>query len=166
MRYLLVDRVREIELGRRIVAVKNVTIESDYFDHHFPMLPIFPGALLVEAMAQSAGYLLWRSVEQAEGRRVLPVLTGIRGARFLRTVVPGEQILIEAQLTAQDHHVAQAQVTARVESDLVARADLGFGLRHYKNQDEYAAAVQQMDMLARVLERRAGDLPREGEELQ
>jgi len=155
VRFLLVDRVRELEIGSRIVAVKNVTLESDYFDHHFPMLPIFPGVLLVEAMAQSAGYLLWRSVEQAEGRRVLPVLTGIRGARFLRTVVPGDQLLIEARLTAQSFHVAQAQVTAHVESDVVARADLGFGMRHYKNQEEYAAAVQQMDMLARVLERGA-----------
>jgi 3-hydroxyacyl-[acyl-carrier-protein] dehydratase len=156
-----VDRVRELEIGSRIVAVKNVTLESDYFDHHFPMLPILPGVLLMEAMAQSAGYLLWRSVEQVEGRRVLPVLTGIRGARFLRTVVPGDQILIEARLTAQDHHVAQAQVAARVESDVVARADFGFGMRHYKNQQEYAAAVEQMDMLARVLERGAADQSRE-----
>jgi 3-hydroxymyristoyl/3-hydroxydecanoyl-(acyl carrier protein) dehydratase len=164
MRFLLVDRVRELELGRRIVAVKNVTLESDYFGHHFPRLPIFPGTLVVEAMAQSAGYLLWRSVEQAEGRRVLPVLTGIRGARFLRTVGAGDQLLIEARLTAQDFHVAQAQVTAHVESELVARAELGFGMRHYKNQEQYAAAVQQMDMLARVLERGAADLP--GEDLQ
>lgn len=161
MRFLLVDRVRELEIGSRIVAVKNVTLESDYFDHHFPMLPIFPGVLLVEVMAQSAGYLLWRSVEQAEGRRVLPVLTGIRGARFLRTVGPGDQLLIEARLTSLDYHVAQAQVTAHVESDVVARADLAFGMRHYKNQEEYAAAVQQMGMLARVLERGAADQSRE-----
>ena len=161
MRFLLVDRVRELEIGSRIVAVKNVTLESDYFDHHFPMLPIFPGVLLVEVMAQSAGYLLWRSVEQAEGRRVLPVLTGIRGARFLRTVVPGDQLIIEARLSSLDYHVAQAQVTAHVESDVVARADLAFGMRHYKNQEEYAAAVRQMDMLARVLERGAADQARE-----
>jgi 3-hydroxyacyl-[acyl-carrier-protein] dehydratase len=161
VRFLLVDRVRELEIGSRIVAVKNVTLESDYFDHHFPMLPIFPGVLLVEVMAQSAGYLLWRSVEQAEGRRVLPVLTGIRGARFLRTVVPGDQLIIEARLSSLDYHVAQAQVTAHVESDVVARADLAFGMRHYKNQEEYAAAVQQMDMLARVLERGAADQTRE-----
>jgi len=161
VRFLLVDRVRELEIGSRIVAVKNVTLESDYFDHHFPMLPIFPGVLLVEVMAQSAGYLLWRSVEQAEGRRVLPVLTGIRGARFLRTVVPGDQLIIEARLSSLDYHVAQAQVTAHVESDVVARADLAFGMRHYKNQEEYAAAVRQMDMLARVLERGAADQARE-----
>ena len=153
MRYLLVDRVREFEAGRRIVAIKNVSFESDYFDHHFPMLPIFPGTLLVEAMAQSSGYLIWRSVEQLEGRRILPVLTGIGGARFLRTVLPGDQLVIEARLTAQEWHVARTQVTAQVESETVARADLSFGMRHYKNQEEYSAAIQQMDMLARVLER-------------
>ena len=153
MRFLLVDRVREFEAGHRIVAIKNVSFESDYFDHHFPMLPIFPGVLLVEAMAQSSGYLIWRSVEQLEGRRVLPVLTGIGGARFLRTVAPGDQLVIEARLTAREWHVARTQVTAQVESEVVARADLSFGMRQYKNQEEYSAAVQQMDMLARVLER-------------
>ena len=153
MRYLLVDRVREFEAGRRIVAIKNVSIESDYFDHHFPMLPIFPGALLVEAMAQSSGYLIWRSVEQLESRRVLPVLTGIGGARFLKTVAPGDQLVIEARVSTLEWHVARTQVTAQVESEVVARADLSFGMRHYKNQEEYSAAVQQMDMLARVLER-------------
>lgn len=153
MRYLLVDRVSEFEAGRRIVAIKNVSLESDYFHNHFPMLPMFPGALLIEAMAQSAGYLIWRSVEQLEGRRVLLALTGINGARFLRTVFPGDQVVIEARLTAQEWHVARTQVTAVVESEVVARADLSFGMRQYKNQEEYAAAVQQMDMLARVLER-------------
>jgi len=161
MRFLLVDRVREFELGRRIVAIKNVSIESDYFDHHFPMLPMFPGALMVEAMAQCSGYLIWRSVEQLEGRRVLPALTGINGARFLKTVLPGDQLVIEARLTAQEWHVARTQVTALVESEVVARADLSFGMRQYKNQEEYAAAVQQMDMLARVLERGGAGPPRE-----
>ena len=153
MRYLLVDRVREFEAGHRLVAIKNVSFESDYFDHHFPMFPMFPGALLVEAMAQSSGYLIWRTAEQLEGRRVLPALMGINGARFLRTVLPGDQLVIEARLTAHEYHVARTQVTAQVESEVVARADLSFGMRQYKNQEEYAAAVQQMDMLARVLER-------------
>ena len=80
-------------------------------------------------------------------------MTGINGARFLRTVFPGDQVVIEARLTAQEWHVARTQVTAVVESEVVARADLSFGMRQYKNQEEYAAAVQQMDMLARVLER-------------
>ena len=155
MRYLFVDRVRELEAGRRLVAIKNVSIESDYFDHHFPMLPILPGALLVEAMAQSSGYLIWRSVEQTEGRRVLPVLTSIGGARFLKTVGPGDQLVIEVRLAALEWHVARTQVTIQVDSEVAARADLSFGMRHYKNQEEYAAAVQQMDMLARVLERGA-----------
>jgi 3-hydroxyacyl-[acyl-carrier-protein] dehydratase len=155
VRYLFVDRVRELEAGRRLVAVKNVSIESDYFDHHFPMLPILPGALLVEAMAQSSGYLIWRSVEQTEGRRVLPVLTSIGGARFLKTVGPGDQLVIEVRLAALEWHVARTQVTVQVDAEVAARADLSFGMRHYKNQEEYAAAVQQMDMLARVLERGA-----------
>ena len=162
MRFLLVDRVRELEAGQRIVTIKNVSFESDYFDHHFPMLPIFPGVLLVEAMAQSCGYLIWRSVEQLEGRRVLPVLTGIGGARFLRTVVPGDQLVIEARLTAREWHVARTQVTAQVESEVVARADLSFGMRQYKNEEEYSAVVQQMEMLTRVLER-GGTGPARGE---
>ena len=155
MRYLFVDRVRELEAGHRIVAVKNVSLESDYFDHHFPMLPIFPGVLLVEAMAQSSGHLIWRSVEQLEKRRVLPVLTSIGGARFLKMVAPGDQLVIEARLTALEWHVARTQVTTQVDSEVVARAELSFGMRHYKNQEEYSAVVQHMDMLTRVLERGA-----------
>lgn len=153
MRYLLVDRVREFEAGRRIVAVKNVSLESDYFDHHFPMVPIFPGLLLVEVMAQTSGYLIWRSAEQLEGRRLLAVLTGIGGARFLKTVGPGDQLVIEARLTEMERHVARTLVTAQVESEIVARADLSFAMRNYKSEEEYSAVMQQMQMLTRVLER-------------
>lgn len=96
--FLLIDRVLEIEPRKRIVALKNVTINEPFFAGHFPGTPIMPGVLIIEAMAQTGAVLLLTEVE--DRRDKLVVFTGIEKARFRRPVVPGDQLRIEADVLA------------------------------------------------------------------
>jgi 3-hydroxyacyl-[acyl-carrier-protein] dehydratase len=91
--FLLIDRVLEVERKKRIVAIKNVTINEPFFAGHFPGFPIMPGVLIVEAMAQAGGALLLTEVEDRGDKLI--VFTGIEKARFRRPVVPGDQLRIE-----------------------------------------------------------------------
>jgi 3-hydroxyacyl-[acyl-carrier-protein] dehydratase len=93
--FLLIDRVVEIERKKRIVAIKNVTINEPFFSGHFPGFPIMPGVLIVEAMAQTGGVMLLTEVED-RGNKLI-VFTGIEKARFRRPVVPGDQLRIEVE---------------------------------------------------------------------
>lgn len=94
--FLLIDRVVELQPGKRIVAIKNVTHNEPYFQGHFPGLPIMPGVLLVEAMAQAAGLLVLSEIPDRENR--LFVFAGIEMARFRRPVVPGDQLRLEVDI--------------------------------------------------------------------
>lgn len=94
--FLLIDRVVEIERKKKIVAIKNVTINEPFFAGHFPGFPIMPGVLIVEAMAQAGGVLLLTEVEDRKDKLI--VFTGIEKARFRRPVVPGDQLRIEVEL--------------------------------------------------------------------
>src|SRR5690242_9761804 len=91
--FLLIDRVLEIERKKKIVAIKNVTINEPFFAGHFPNFPIMPGVLIVEAMAQAGGAMLLTEVEDRSNKLI--VFTGIEKARFRRPVVPGDQLRIE-----------------------------------------------------------------------
>ncbi|MGC2698131.1 MAG: 3-hydroxyacyl-ACP dehydratase FabZ [Candidatus Angelobacter sp.] len=94
--FLLIDRVLEIERKKRIVAIKNVTINEPFFNGHFPGFPIMPGVLIVEAMAQTGGVMLLGEVEDRNDKLI--VFTGIEKARFRRPVVPGDQLRIEVEV--------------------------------------------------------------------
>jgi 3-hydroxyacyl-[acyl-carrier-protein] dehydratase len=94
--FLLIDRVLEIERKKKIVAVKNVTINEPFFAGHFPGFPIMPGVLIVEAMAQAGGAMLLTEVEDRSNKLI--VFTGIEKARFRRPVVPGDQLRIEVEM--------------------------------------------------------------------
>ena len=91
--FLLVDRVLELEEGHRVVAIKNVTINEPFFAGHYPERPLMPGVLMLEAMAQAAAVMLYPYVARL-GK--VPLLAGIDGARFRRTVVPGDTLRLEA----------------------------------------------------------------------
>src|SRR5438552_646046 len=96
--FLLIDRVIDLERKKRIVAIKNVTINEPFFQGHFPGLPIMPGVLIVEAIAQAGGALLLTEIPDREHK--LMVFTGIERARFRRPVVPGDQLRLEVQVKA------------------------------------------------------------------
>jgi 3-hydroxyacyl-[acyl-carrier-protein] dehydratase len=94
--FLLIDRVLEIERKKKIVAIKNVTINEPFFAGHFPGFPIMPGVLIMEAMAQAGGAMLLTEVADRSGKLI--VFTGIEKARFRRPVVPGDQLRIEVEM--------------------------------------------------------------------
>jgi len=118
--FLLVDRVLELVPKQRIVAIKNVTINEEYFLGHFPGQPVMPGVLIVEAMAQAGGILMLHDIPPAERRLVY--FTGIERARFRRPVVPGDQVRLEVEvLRLREAHV-KISGRALVEGKLAAEA--------------------------------------------
>jgi beta-hydroxyacyl-ACP dehydratase FabZ len=121
--FLLVDRVLELELGRRVVGLKNVTINEPFFIGHFPGHPIMPGVLILEAMAQVGGVLLMRSLSQRAEKKLL-YFTGIDGARFRRPVVPGDQIRFEVEVLQQRRQMWRMKGTALVDGVVAAEAEL------------------------------------------
>jgi 3-hydroxyacyl-[acyl-carrier-protein] dehydratase len=118
--FLLIDRVVEIERKQRIVAIKNVTINEPFFTGHFPNMPIMPGVLIVEAIAQAGGALLLTEVEDRDAK--LMMFTGIERARFRRPVLPGDQLRIEVDVKAWRIRAVRMEGTAYVEDKRVAEA--------------------------------------------
>lgn len=118
--FLLIDRVIDLTRKQRIVAIKNVTFNEPFFAGHFPGLPIMPGVLIVEAIAQAGGALLLTEVE--DRRDKLMVFTGIERARFRRPVVPGDQLRIEVEVKAWRVTAVRMKGTAFVGDKRVAEA--------------------------------------------
>lgn len=118
---LLVDRIIELE-AERIVGIKNVTANEPFFSGHFPDFPVMPGVLIVEAMAQTAGVLVLKSVEDRERKLVL--LVSIEYAKFRRQVVPGDQLRMELTMMKRKASVAKMSGKATVDGALVAEAEV------------------------------------------
>ncbi|MGQ0546122.1 MAG: 3-hydroxyacyl-ACP dehydratase FabZ [Betaproteobacteria bacterium] len=121
---LMVDRVRECEPGRRIVALKNVSANEPYFQGHFPRRPIMPGVLILEAMAQAAGILVFKTMSHKPSGDYLYFYAGIDGARFKRPVVPGDQLEIEVTIQASKRGIWKFACEARVAGARVAEAEI------------------------------------------
>ncbi|HEX4066770.1 MAG TPA: 3-hydroxyacyl-ACP dehydratase FabZ [Acidobacteriaceae bacterium] len=118
--FLLIDRIVEIERRKRIVAIKNVTINEPFFQGHFPGYPIMPGALVVEAIAQAGGVLLMPEVP--DRHKKLMVFTGIERAKFRRPVVPGDQLRLEITVLNWKPRVARMEGRALVDGKLACEA--------------------------------------------
>src|SRR5438309_11944366 len=118
--FLLIDRVLELNRKKRIVAIKNVTINEPFFAGHFPGLPIMPGVLIVEAIAQAGGALLLTEVEDRDQK--LMVFTGIERARFRRPVLPGDQLRIEVDVKAWRGNAVRMEGIAYVGDKRAAEA--------------------------------------------
>ena len=118
---LLVDRIEELE-PERIVGIKNVTVNEPFFSGHFPDFPVMPGVLIVEAMAQVAGVLVLKQIENRKEKVVL--LAAVENAKFRRPVVPGDQLRIEMKVGKRKATVAKMHGTASVNGTVVAEAEM------------------------------------------
>ncbi|HEY8485880.1 MAG TPA: 3-hydroxyacyl-ACP dehydratase FabZ [Limnochordales bacterium] len=133
--FLLVDRVLELESGRRAVAIKNVTINEPFFQGHYPDFPIMPGVLILEALAQAAAIMMYPHVNRTER---LPVLAGIDGARFRRMVRPGDCLRLEVEMVRARSGLGVVAGRAWVDGQLACEAEFLFGSRSMEGQGKGA----------------------------
>jgi 3-hydroxyacyl-[acyl-carrier-protein] dehydratase len=121
---MMLDRVKEFEPFKRIVAVKNVSANEPYFPGHFPQRPIMPGVLILEAMAQAAGVLVFRSRGEKPNPDSLYYYVGIDRARFKKPVVPGDQLELVVNMERQLRGIGRFSCEARVDGEIVAEATI------------------------------------------
>jgi 3-hydroxyacyl-[acyl-carrier-protein] dehydratase len=121
---LLVDRVLEIEKGKRIKALKNVSINEPYFSGHFPHRPVMPGVLMLEALAQAAALLAFDSVGVTPDDKTVYYFAGIDGARFKRPVEPGDQLILEVELDRMKAGIFKFKARAKVGDEIATEAEL------------------------------------------
>ena len=122
--FLLLDRVLSVEPGKDIVALKNVTINEPFFPGHYPHHPVMPGVLIVEAMAQAAAVLSFKTLGSKPDDKSVYYFAGIDGARFKRPVGPGDQLIIKVTLTRSMRGVSKFSATAEVDGQVAAEAEL------------------------------------------
>ena len=121
---LLVDRVLSVEKGKHIKAVKNVTINEDFFNGHFPNRPVMPGVLMLEALAQTAAILSFETLGHALDENTVYYFAGIDNARFKRPVEPGDQLILEAQLDRAKAGIYKFKVWGSVDGERAVEAEI------------------------------------------
>jgi len=127
--FLLVDRILELEPAKRIVGLKNVTINEQFFQGHFPGAPVMPGVLIIEAMAQVAGVLIYRDMPDRDKKLIY--FTGVENAKFRRPVIPGDQLRIEMELLSRRNNFGKMRGRATVDEKLVAESTVLFAIAEY-----------------------------------
>jgi 3-hydroxyacyl-[acyl-carrier-protein] dehydratase len=127
--FLLVDRVLSLEKGKNIVAIKNVTINEPYFVGHFPHLPVMPGVLQIEALAQAAGILSFQTMDKKSDANSIYYFVGIDEARFKRPVVPGDQLRLEVEITKMRAGIWKYSGRTLVDGQVACEAQLMCTLR-------------------------------------
>ncbi|MBT3197635.1 MAG: 3-hydroxyacyl-ACP dehydratase FabZ [Gammaproteobacteria bacterium] len=122
--FLLVDKVLDFEVGKHLRAIKNVTINEPFFQGHFPHIPVMPGVLIMEALAQATGILSFKTTGNLPSENSLYYFVGIDKARFRKPVEPGDQLLLEVELVRRIRDIWKFKGRATVDGELVASADL------------------------------------------
>lgn len=131
--FLLVDRVVELVKGERIIAYKNITGNEEVFNGHFPGAPIFPGVMIVEALAQASGILGFVTTDTTADDGKLYLFAGVDNVRFKTPVVPGDQLMLESEVVAVKRHIWRFQTRAMVNGKLACEATL---LCAYQDRDK------------------------------
>ena len=126
---LLVDRVLELEKGKRIRALKNVTINEPFFVGHFPYRPVMPGVLMLEALAQAAAILAFDAMDAAPDDKSVYYFAGIDGARFKRPVEPGDQLFLDVTMGRMKAGIYKFEARAMVGDKLAVSAELTCAMR-------------------------------------
>ncbi len=127
--FLLVDRVLELEPGQRILAQKNVTANEEFFNGHFPNYKVMPGVLIIEALAQAAGILSFKTIDSQASDEQVYFFAGIDNARFKRPVVPGDVVMLAVFIERHARGIWKYKGKAMVDGQLAAEADLMCALR-------------------------------------
>ena len=127
--FLLVDRVVEMEPGKTITAIKNVTINEPFFPGHFPGAPVMPGVLILEAMAQAAALLSFKTKGYTPEQIGIVYFAGIDGARFKKPVKPGDRLVLKVEIVREMRGIWKYRARAEVEGELAAEAELMATLR-------------------------------------
>lgn len=122
--FLLIDRVLSCEPGKKIVAIKNVSVNEPYFQGHFPGNPVMPGVMILEALAQAAAILSFLSLDRDSTENLLYYFVGIDKARFKKVVIPGDQLTLDVTLTRKVRGIAKFVTLATVGQEVVAEAEL------------------------------------------
>lgn len=122
--FMLIDRVLEVVPGERLRAIKNVTFNEPFFQGHFPHVPVMPGVLIIEAMAQATGILAFKTAQTQPSAETLYYFVGIDNVRFKQRVVPGDQLVLDVCLLRTVRGVWKFSTEARVDGKLVASGEL------------------------------------------
>jgi len=122
--FLLIDRILEFEPGKRVVGLKNVTINEPFFQGHFPGHPIMPGVLLLEAMAQTGGVLALKSIPEEEVKKKVLYFMSIDKAKFRKPVTPGDQVRFELDMIRERGAVKSFKAVATVDGAVVAESEM------------------------------------------
>ncbi|MGM0875065.1 MAG: 3-hydroxyacyl-ACP dehydratase FabZ [Bacillota bacterium] len=130
--FLLVDRVLEVEEGKRAIGIKNVSANEEFFNGHFPDYPVMPGVLIVEALAQVGAVAM---LKKEENRGRLAFFTGIDNCRFKKQVKPGDQLRLEVEIIRSRGALGKGKATATVDGEIVCEAEIMFALGEKKEEE-------------------------------